>query len=116
VSATDHLDALFEDFYARYPRKVGRKEARRKFETAVKAGTPARELIDGARRYAEAMAGTADRYVKHPSTWLHQGCWADEHPAPESQPVQGNGYQPYRDPDPAEYHQGWSKRVLSDTE
>lgn len=102
-----HIDALFEDFYDAYPRRVGRKEARRRFEAALKDGAQARELIDGARTYAKAMVGTAARYVAHPSTWLHQRRWTDEHPAPESQPVAVNGWRPYQNPDPAAYHEDY---------
>jgi hypothetical protein len=108
------LEADFEEFYKSYPRRTGRQEARRKFGTAVKKhGVTGRELVDGARRYAEAMVGTPNQYVKHPATWLHQGCWADEHPAPETQPVRdteyrgSSGYQPYQSPDPSEYHKEW---------
>ena len=37
------------------------------------------ELLAGRMRYAAAMAGNELRYIKHPTTWLSKGCWADEH-------------------------------------
>lgn len=70
----------FLDFYAAYPRHVGKEAARRAFEKAVKAGTPAADIVEGARRYtaATAAAGTETRYIAHPATWLNAGRWSDD--------------------------------------
>lgn len=73
------LDEAFEQFYSVYPRKVGRQKARAKFGTAVKEGTPAHVIIDGAKRYARDPNLPKDRtYIPHPATWIYQGRWADE--------------------------------------
>lgn len=71
----------FEDFWAAYPRKVEKKGARAKWDTAVKKADPA-EIIAGAERYRDDPNRTA-KYTKHPTTWLNQGCWEDE-------PIPGN--------------------------
>ncbi len=74
------VESDFLDFYTEYPRHVGKEAARRAFVKAVKAGTPAADIIEGARRYAAATAaaGTETRYVAHPATWLNAGRWSDD--------------------------------------
>lgn len=74
------LEADFIDFYMTYPRHVGRGTALRAYEKARRGGASASEILDGARRYAEAAAaaGTEIRYIKHPSTWLSAQCWLDD--------------------------------------
>lgn len=72
--------ADFEEFYAAYPRHVGKEAARRAFVKAVKTKAPATDIIEGARRYAAATAaaGTEPRYIAHPATWLNAGRWSDD--------------------------------------
>nr|DAV95871.1 MAG TPA: replisome organizer protein [Caudoviricetes sp.] len=74
------VESEFEDFYAAYPRHVGKDAARRAFEKAVKAGTAPADIVEGARRYAAATAaaGTETRYIAHPATWLNAGRWSDD--------------------------------------
>lgn len=74
------VESDFLDFYAAYPRHVGKEAARRAFEKVVKAGTPTADIVEGARRYAAATAaaGTETRYVAHPATWLNAGRWSDD--------------------------------------
>lgn len=74
------VDADFEEFYAAYPRHVGKEAARRAFVKAVKNKAPAADIIEGARRYAAATtaAGTETRYIAHPATWLNAGRWSDD--------------------------------------
>lgn len=74
------VESEFEDFYASYPRHVGKDAARRAFEKAVKAGTAPADIVEGARRYAAATAaaGTETRYIAHPATWLNAGRWNDD--------------------------------------
>lgn len=79
-STPARVESDFLDFYAAYPRHVGKEAARRAFVKTVKAGTPAAEIVEGARRYAAATAaaGTETRYVAHPATWLNAGRWSDD--------------------------------------
>lgn len=78
--STARVESDFLDFYAAYPRHVGKEAARRAFVKAVKAGTPAADIVEGAHRYAAATAaaGTETRYVAHPATWLNAGRWSDD--------------------------------------
>lgn len=74
------VDADFEEFYAAYPRHVGKEAARRAFVKAVKTKAPATDIVEGARRYAAATAaaGTETRFIAHPATWLNAGRWSDD--------------------------------------
>ena len=78
--STARVESDFLDFYAAYPRHVGKEAARRAFVKAVNAGTPAADIVEGAHRYAAATAaaGTETRYVAHPATWLNAGRWSDD--------------------------------------
>ena len=79
-------DALFEDFWNAYPRKIAKKEAMKKFAKAVKDGVNPQDLIDGARAYAASVAGKEQKYIAHPTTWLNQGRWEDEADTPAPKP------------------------------
>lgn len=59
--------------------KRGRKAAERKFKIATRSVTPER-LVEGVQAYmAFCRADKREtRYIKHPATWLHQGCWDDD--------------------------------------
>lgn len=69
-------DAEFAQFWQAFPRKVGKLEARKRFEKArTQASLP--ELLDGIARYVKGKPQYAD--FCHPSTWLSQGRWMDEY-------------------------------------
>jgi hypothetical protein len=70
----------FEDWWRAYPRKVEPKGARLAYARVVKKGEATlAELLAGAMAYAAECVGKEARFVKHPTTWLNNGCWADEH-------------------------------------
>jgi hypothetical protein len=89
VSNAHDLDHAFEQFWAAYPRKVGRGQARRAFDTAAKKADPA-VLVAAAVDFAQWCAAeeTEPRYIAHPTTWLNGERWLDERPA--HQPAQTN--------------------------
>jgi hypothetical protein len=66
----------FLDFYAMYPRKVGRDAARKAYVSATKRATSA-EILVGAHRYAIDPNLPEAQYIPHPSKWLNDGRWAD---------------------------------------
>lgn len=72
-------DAAFDEFWQAYPRRTAKKQAQRAFQRALR-DTPARVLIDAARRFA-ADPTREPAYTPHPATWLNQGRWDDEGPA-----------------------------------
>ena len=72
----------FEEWWKECPKKVSKDDAFRKFNTILAGGLATfDELIVGIKRYAEHCRNenTENHYIKHPSTWLNQGCWKDEY-------------------------------------
>lgn len=71
----------FDRFWAAYPRKVGKQEARRAF-AAVRA--PVETLLCALERQRDDPQWKREqgRYIPHPATWLRQGRWEDESPIP----------------------------------
>lgn len=72
----------FEIWWAEYPNKKSKQDAQRIFEKLLTAQRVSfDELLAGAKAYAEhcRQEKTDPHYIKHPSTWLNQGCWADEY-------------------------------------
>lgn len=69
----------FERWWARYPRKVGKGQARKAWKAARSKASP-EQLMAGVERYVAEIAekGTEERYVKHPTSWLNGECWGDE--------------------------------------
>lgn len=65
----------FEQFWTRYPRKVGRLVAEQKFKAARKQAT-LEDILAGVDRYVASKPEYADWC--HPKTWLSQGRWMDE--------------------------------------
>jgi hypothetical protein len=75
-----YADSAFDDFWAAYPRKVGRLAAKREWDKI----RPDEDLV---RRIAAALEWQREtwsdpQYIPHPRTWLHQGRWDDEPPLP----------------------------------
>lgn len=71
---------LFEEFWAAYPRKVGKDAAFKSFEKRK----PDRAMLDQMLAAIATQKGSpqwtkdAGDYIPHPSTWLNQGRWQDE--------------------------------------
>lgn len=83
---------LFDEFWDAYAKKVGKGEARKKWDKALKQGADPLHLVAAARRYAACFGKGKEnpRYQKHPATWLGQGCYDDEHlPEPVTLPRRG---------------------------
>jgi hypothetical protein len=76
VAVPSHEPATFDDFWVVYPRKIGKKAARKAWDTALKDAS-ADEIVAGAKRYRDWPSREA-RYTTHPTTWLNQGRWDDE--------------------------------------
>lgn len=67
--------ADFLDWYARYPRHEGKRNAAKAYERARKRAT-IEQLNAGAERYA-ADPNRKPKFTKHPATWLNGDCWDD---------------------------------------
>ena len=71
----------FNEWYDSYPRKIGKKAAEKAFNSAIKSGVTIEQLTQGVAAYNQEIkdAGTPTKFIKHPSTWLNQGCYDDDH-------------------------------------
>lgn len=67
----------FGEFWAVYPRKVGKTKAQQAFDKIVAKENPDL-LIAAAGRYASKQAGTEEKYIAHATTWLNGRRWEDE--------------------------------------
>lgn len=76
------VESEFEEWWSRYPRKIGKGAARRAYSSARRKAS-ADELSDGLARY---RFSDDRRYVPHASTWLNGERWSDE-PEPVSDPA-----------------------------
>ena len=86
---TDKQEERFAEFWAEYPKKVG-KEAARKSWKRIKPDAELFEHIMQAvvnAKSSEQWIRESGRYIPNPSTWLNQGRWDDElTPAETNQP------------------------------
>jgi hypothetical protein len=65
----------FDDFWEKYPRKVGKQAALKAFVRALRVAS-AETIITGAERYANDP-NRVDAFTAHPTTWLNAGRWND---------------------------------------
>ena len=70
----------FAEFYAVFPRKVGRAEALKAWVKAVKRTKDPQRIIDAAARYAAECrrTGRAAEHTKHPASWLNAERYDDQ--------------------------------------
>lgn len=68
----------FEKFWEAYPRKVGKKDARKAWDKAVDR-PPITDILQviGLQKVSEQWVRDGGQFIPHPSTWLNQGRWAD---------------------------------------
>ena len=80
VKARESRAALFAQFWAAYPRKVGKDAAWRSFERRK----PDRAMLDrmlaaiAQQRLSAEWQKEGGQYIPHPTSWLNQGRWQDE--------------------------------------
>ena len=76
---TDDFDA----FWAVYPRKVGKGDAKKAF---AKVKAPVSVLISAVNTQKQSQQWLKDngQYIPNPATWLNQGRWEDELPTTEA--------------------------------
>jgi hypothetical protein len=81
------IDAQFEQFWRIYPRRVGKRAARKAYGDALKRAPSPQAIFEGAQRYRDAPKPFADYSPAHPATWLNQDRWEDELDAgPDTRP------------------------------
>ena len=79
-NAQKKRDSDFEELWAIYPKKEGKKAAHAAFLRAVKSGTTKEQIKNGIERYVKyiKLSETPSRFIKHGSTFFNQECWNDE--------------------------------------
>jgi hypothetical protein len=75
----DDDDPGFAAFWAAYPRKRDKQDARRAWPVAI-GQAPVSRLVAGAQTYAAECeaAGRDKQHMKLPATWLSKGSWDNE--------------------------------------
>ena len=69
----------FDDWWAMYPRKTGKGNARRAYRAAKKKAN-AEVLLAAVKKFAKKVAadGTDQKFIPMPTTWLNGERWDDE--------------------------------------
>lgn len=67
----------FTEFWSKFPRKVGKLDARRKWDILVRQGYKPVDIIAGIQPYIDNKDDEVD--FCHPKTYLHGGRWMDEY-------------------------------------
>ena len=72
-------DEAFEEFWEAYPKKVGKKDARKAFDKAIKT-VDLDTILQAIEVQKDSDQWSRDngKYIPNPSTWLNQGRWDDE--------------------------------------
>lgn len=78
-NTTNELRFHFDEWYAVYPRHVEPDSAYKAYKRALARGASQTALLEGARRYALSIAGTAAKFIKMPRNWLNEDCWTSEY-------------------------------------
>jgi hypothetical protein len=67
----------FDNFWASYPRKVGKEAARKAFTKAL-TKTTAGKIMEGVEQLRIEVAGKDQQFTPHAASWLNAGRWDDE--------------------------------------
>ena len=88
-TADEPFKVFWRTYPSRRPHSNPKKPARAKFETAVKRGVAAADIIRGAENYAAYVERehTNPKYVAQAQTWLNQERWAQYQEAAGTEPT-----------------------------
>lgn len=75
-------DAAFATFWATYPRRTAKRDARKAWDKAL-TRSDAATITAAAARYRDEP-GRDSRYTPHPATWLNGDRWEDERRPPRA--------------------------------
>jgi hypothetical protein len=88
ASRAANLHPDFADFWAAYPRKVGKGAAEKAFASAIAKGASVADIATGLNR----QTWPADRrFIAHPSRWLNERRWQDDPAAASPKPPEPAG-------------------------
>ena len=79
-SRKEELNRYFDEFWAIYPRKVGKISAKRTFDRIAPSRELLDEMISAVDHQSRCDQWTRDggRFIPHPATWLGREGWNDE--------------------------------------
>ena len=86
TSSSPTASKAFDEFWSRYPRKVGKVAARKAFTQALRM-TDVSAIIRGVEALKIQVAGKDPQFTPHPATWLNEGRWDDEAPGQQQIPT-----------------------------
>lgn len=71
---------LFDEFWAAYPRKIGKDAARKAFERRKVGKAVLADMLRAiqAQKATPQWLRDAGQFIPHPTTWLNEGRWQDE--------------------------------------
>ncbi len=89
LTAKQQFKVFWRAYPSRRPHSNPKKTARKKFETAVKRGVAAADIIRGAQNYAAYVEreGTDPKYVAQARTWLNEDRWVQYQEAAGGEPA-----------------------------
>lgn len=89
----------FEEFWQAYPRKIGKGEAYKKYQTRRKDGFSDSQLLEAAKNYAIncRRRKTEKEYIKHPKTFLSDSLPFLDY-LPNDEPIQDEQISPQINP------------------
>ena len=92
--------SLFLEFWKVYPRKADKISANKAWTARIKDGVSAEEIIKGAEAYAVKVAGTEEKYIKMPATFLNAGSYENDPMTAEERAIQEWVAKEHEEPDP----------------
>jgi hypothetical protein len=92
-------DEEFAAFWAEYPRKAAKADAKKAYAAAVKAGATPAHLAAMAAKHRQhwTAEGRQPNYIPHPATWLRRESYDDELTTPQPAGPQQPAHQTYAD-------------------
>lgn len=81
------LDRDFDKFWAVYPRKEGKQDAKRAFLKIKPDDSLLETMLTAIQRQKQSDQWSEPRYIPHPATWLNGRRWEDEVQKAQIKPV-----------------------------
>lgn len=72
------IEGLFNEFWAHYPRKVGKVNAFKSFKKVCKDRKMLETIIAALEKHKKTAQWKDVQYIPHPSVWLNGHRWEDE--------------------------------------
>jgi hypothetical protein len=77
VIVDDESDKAFSEFWAHYPRKIGKAAASKAFAKAAKKHKTD-DILFGLSQQIDTMKSKEQQFIPHAATWLNAERWTDE--------------------------------------